>query len=543
MSLSATTSSWISQQLQQLDDSLIDRRSPAYKWWLLASIMLSTSMVVLDATIVNIALPTIMADFGVDISQIQWSVTAYMLAMASLLPTSAWLAERYGYKRMFLLGLLLFTLGSWLCGRADSEGMLVAARVIEGMGGGVLQALGLAIVTREFPPEQRGIAMGFWSIASAASLSFGPVLGGVLIDNFSWPLIFDVNVPLGALAMAAAVVVQYERKADSTPPFDFIGFLSITIALPLLLFALSQGTAVSNAEGWHAPYLWVCFGVSGLCFAIFIVQELTTAHPLIDLRLFGIRNFGMACIMIFLFLLTAYSTIYLMPLYMQESLNYSPTLAGMVFLPVGIVQAIAGPLSGAAADRINAKFIMAAGILIMAVNFYYNAQLSFLTSFHYLIMLMIGRGIGMGMIFSPLSAVAFRDVPAEKMGHASGLFSTLRQLGGSVAVALYTTVLNSRETFHNQVYGEALRADSPAYQQTTLALVETVAQRRGTDLLQSEQLAEVVLLKQLKIEAAIQAMNDDLLLACGLTLLSLVPMLLMRLGKKSQNASSPPPTE
>ena len=169
-------------------------------------------MAVLDATIVNVGLPKIMASFGIGIDKAEWIITAYMLAMAVMLPTSGWLADKFGYKRMYFLGLLLFTFGSFLCGASSDENMLIMSRVIQGLGAGTIQPLGMAIITREFPPKQRGIAIGFWGISAAASVSFGPLIGGYLVDNFNWQLIFDVNIPIGIIGLLATIIIQQEYK-------------------------------------------------------------------------------------------------------------------------------------------------------------------------------------------------------------------------------------------------------------------------------------------------------------------------------------------
>src|SRR5665647_857794 len=217
-------------------DSAFHPQHESYKWFLLANIMLGTFMAVLDATIVNVGLPKFMASFGVGLDKIQWVSTAYMLAMAVALPTSGWLADKFGYKRLYFLGLLLFTLGSMMCGRSSDENMLIFSRVIQGFGAGTIQPLGMAIITREFPPNQRGVALGFWGISAAASVSFGPLIGGFLIDRFSWPLIFDVNIPFGIIAMLFTIIIQSEYINRKTRKFDVIGFVSVTIFLPLTLY-------------------------------------------------------------------------------------------------------------------------------------------------------------------------------------------------------------------------------------------------------------------------------------------------------------------
>ena len=191
-------------------DSGFHPHHESYKLFILANVMLGTFMAVLDSTIVNVGLPKIMSTFGVGLDKIEWVVTAYMLAMAVMLPTSGWIADKFGYKRVYFIGMSLFTIGSLLCGLSTDENTLILSRVVQGLGSGIIQPLGMAIITREFPPKQRGIALGFWVISAAASVSFGPLIGGYLVDNFSWQLIFDVNIPVGIFALLFTIVVQKE---------------------------------------------------------------------------------------------------------------------------------------------------------------------------------------------------------------------------------------------------------------------------------------------------------------------------------------------
>lgn len=312
-------------------DSAFHPRNVNYKWFLLANIMLGTFMAVLDATIVNVGLPKIMASFGVGIDKIEWVITAYMLAMAVMLPTSGWLADKFGYKRLYFIGLLLFTAGSMFCGMSNDENTLIMSRILQGLGAGMIQPLGMAIITREFPPHQRGVAIGFWAISAAASVSFGPLIGGYLVDNFSWQLIFDVNIPFGIAAMVFTVLIQREFINPRAGRFDLIGFISVVIFVPVLLFALSEGSAATNSAGWHAPYILLCFAISIIFGAIFITQELTTDNPLIDLRLLGNYNFGMGNLVMVIFSVGMFGSTFLLPLYLQNTMGYTALQAGSVF--------------------------------------------------------------------------------------------------------------------------------------------------------------------------------------------------------------------
>jgi DHA2 family multidrug resistance protein len=220
-----------------------------YKWWVLISVMIGTFMAVLDTTIVNVALSKMTAAFGTSVDKIEWVLTAYLLIFAVVLPSSGWIADHLGYKKTYFFGMLLFTLGSLLCSLSWDENALIFFRVVQGAGAGFVMPVGMAIVTREFPPEQRGTALGFWGIASAASVSLGPLVGGYLIDTFSWHAIFDVNVPVGIVGLISILIIQREFKTEKTRNFDFIGFISMTILLTSLLLALSDGNASWNTGG------------------------------------------------------------------------------------------------------------------------------------------------------------------------------------------------------------------------------------------------------------------------------------------------------
>jgi MFS transporter, DHA2 family, multidrug resistance protein len=312
-------------------NSTFDTKSPSYKWWLLANVMIGTFMAVLDATIVNVGLPKIMASFGVGVDKIEWVLTGYMLSMAVMLPTSGWLADRFGFKKVYFLGLFLFTFGSFLCGISSTENMLIASRVVQGLGAGSIMPVGMAIITREFPPEKRGMALGFWAIASAASVSFGPLIGGYLVDNFSWQLIFDVNVPVGIAGMLATAIIQKEYINKRVRSFDIVGFIAITIFLPVLLYALTEGNASANSAGWNSPEIYICLIISAVAFIVFIVNELVIKEPLLDLRLLKDHNFGMTTLITFIFGLGMFGSTFLIPLYLQSALGYTAIQAGWCF--------------------------------------------------------------------------------------------------------------------------------------------------------------------------------------------------------------------
>ncbi|WP_287331496.1 DHA2 family efflux MFS transporter permease subunit, partial [Parabacteroides sp.] len=331
----------------------------AYKWLVLGNIMIGTFMAVLDSTVVNTGLPAIMGTLGASINTAEWVLTGYMLAIASILPAAAWLSDRFGYKRIYFLSLLVFTFGSFMCGNSTSIEELIFWRVIEGLGCGAIMPVGMAIVSNVFPPEQRGTALGFWAIASAASVSFGPSIGGYLVDNLNWNYIFYVNVPVGALALFVTAILQKEYKAETVQPFDIPGFITSGIFLPLFMYGLSEVNSSTNTQGWNSPVVLGSMWISALMFILFIYIELTVKHPLINLRIFKDRNFTLANVMMFIFGVGMFGSTFLIPLYLQNNLGYSALQAGMFFIPVGIIQGFCSPTAGALGQKINPKILIA----------------------------------------------------------------------------------------------------------------------------------------------------------------------------------------
>jgi len=243
----------------------------SYAWLVLFTTSIATFMGVLDSTIVNVALNKLTVAFGVSTDVTEWVLTAYMLAFGVMLPASGWLADHLGYKSTFLGGVFLFTAGSFLCSMSWSMSSLIFFRVVQSLGAGIIMPVGMALITREFPPAKRGVALGFWSISSAASASLGPTIGGYLIDNYSWHTIFDVNVPIGALALLAGFIVLREHKSEHTRSFDVLGLIAMAVFLCGLNLALADGNAAWNTDGWTSTFILGCFGASVVGLVVFLM--------------------------------------------------------------------------------------------------------------------------------------------------------------------------------------------------------------------------------------------------------------------------------
>ncbi|MGA7721984.1 MAG: DHA2 family efflux MFS transporter permease subunit [Ignavibacteriaceae bacterium] len=504
----------------------------SYKWWVLANIMIGTFMAVLDATIVDVALPKIMSTFGIDIDAAKWVATAYLLVLAVMLPTSGWIADRFGYKRTYGAALTLFTVGSLLCSLSWNETALIMFRVVQGMGAGLLMPVGMAIVIREFPPEKRGVALGFWSIAAAASVSLGPTVGGYLIDNFAWHSIYDINVPIGIVAIFATIVIQREYKSQKVGKFDILGFTSLAASLTSLLIALSDGTAEWNTGGWTSTFILTCFAISIISFVVFLIVELNIREPLVDIRLLKNFNFGMSNLVLFFFGMGMFGSTFLLPLYLQNGLGYTAFQSGSLFLPIGFIMGVMAPIAGLLSDKINPKFPAMLGIVLLAVSLFINHFLSLFSETPSVMFSLYIRGVGMGFIFTPLSALALSEIPRQKMAQASGLFNVLRQIGGSFGVALMGTLLTNRTKFYMNIYGAAVDQSSPVVTNVLHSLKFFSMQSMGGDGALTTMRAQALLVYHVSQQAFVSAIDDDFFLAALITALCIVPVLFLKKSKK-----------
>ncbi len=501
--------------------------SPLYRWFVLLNVMVGTFMAVLDASIVNVGLSSIMAGFGSSVDTIQWVITAYMLATTIMLPVSGWLADNFGYKKMYGSALLLFTVGSLLCGLAWNERTLIFFRVVQGTGAGLLMPLGMAIVMREFPREQRGMVLGFWGIAAAASISLGPMTGGFLIDRLNWRAIFTVNVPVGSFGVLFTAAVQKEYRKKENTRFDFLGCISMTVFLAGLLLALSAGNARWNTGGWSSDYVLTCFAVSFVGLLVFLAAEITIEHPMIELRLFRNFNFAFANSILFIFGVGMFGSTFLMPLYLQTSLGYTALQTGLMFLPIGLIQGTLSPLAGMLADRTSPKLPGICGIALLGFSLYRNSLMTLQTEPGWITATLILRGIGAGLAFTPLNTIAVSEIPREKMAQASGMLNVIRQVGGSVGVAIMGAIEAKRVVFHTAMRGLALDPNSPALR-STLGALQTHAMRVGSTPADAAAQARSLLFMRLGNEAFVAAVNDCFMIAGIVTLLGVVPLSLLR---------------
>ncbi len=437
---------------------MISTSSSSYKWWLLGLMMVSTAMAILDTTIVNSVIPALLKDFNGNLTHIEWIVTGYLLSMCVMLPTAGWFAQKWGYKRLYLIGMILFTAGSYFCYLAASLDMLIAARIVEGFGSGIVQSLGLAIIIRHFSVKQRTLALGLWGIASAAAVSMGPYLGGELLKTFGWNSLFAVNVPVGVLNIVVAWVVMREVRDKNIKKFNLWGFLLTGLWAPLLVVGLAMAVSSGSGKmvGWDSPFVIGCLAGSVVMGVGFVLYNLRSNEPLLDFSIFRDRTFTLSVIALGALGFGFYGGNYLFPLYMEHSLSYSAIMVGGFYLPVGLLQGVLAPLSGIIAQRTGEWIVVVSGLTLFCTYLLMSALYGLHTSLSFIATSVLLRGVGLGLSFSVLNALAVKNLNHEQMTSASGVNNTIKQVTGSLGIAIFTALIS------NAVHPGKFTPDTPA---------------------------------------------------------------------------------
>jgi EmrB/QacA subfamily drug resistance transporter len=410
------------------------------KWWTLVLISIATFMLLLDITVVNVALPDIQRELGASLSSLQWVVDAYSLTLAAFLLTAGSLGDRLGRRRVFTLGFALFTFASFLCGIAGDPTLLNLARGLQGVGGAGMFATSLALIGQEFQGKDRATAFGVWGATVGGAVAIGPLVGGVITEHLGWEWIFFVNIPIGLVA-----IFLTERKianvvAPDAEPIDLPGVVTFSLALFLLIFGLIRG----NPEGWGSPLILACLGGAAALLAAFIAIEARSRHPMLDLTLFrkpafnGVSAvaFGLSAGMFAMFL---YLTIYL-----QGVLDYSPLEAGVRFLPLTALSFIASPIAGSLSHRIPIRVLLGLGLSLVGVGLLLMHGVSADSGWTALLAGFLVAGIGIGVTNPGIGQAAIAVVPVEKSGMGSGINTTFRQVGIATGVAALGAIFQSR---------------------------------------------------------------------------------------------------
>jgi EmrB/QacA subfamily drug resistance transporter len=410
----------------------------ARKWWTLAAVSFGLFMIMLDNTVVNVALPSMAADLGVGLSELEWIVTGYALTFASVMLTGGKLADLFGRRLIFVVGLAIFTGASLACGLAESEHVLIGARMVQGVGAALMNPATLSIIAATFPPRQRGMAIGIWAGVSALALAIGPLVGGLLTQHLSWHWIFFVNIPVGILAIVASFVLIKESKDESAEQrLDLPGLLTSGLGL----FSLTYGLIEANTYGWTSGRIVGAFVFGAAMLVAFVLLETHQRLPMLDLSLFRNPTFAGANLAVLLVALAMFGVFFFVSLYMQGILGYSAVQAGAAFLPMTILIILIAPIAGKASDKIGSRLLMTAGMVLVAAQLIWFSRQDEHSSYTNLLPGLIVGGMGMALVMTPSAAAAIRALPVDKSGVGSAVLNAFRQVGGSVGIALMGAIM------------------------------------------------------------------------------------------------------
>ncbi|HEY4829624.1 MAG TPA: MFS transporter [Solirubrobacteraceae bacterium] len=403
------------------------------RWWTLAAMCFALFMLMLDNTVVNVALPSIQRDLHASLASLEWTVNAYTLTLAVLLVTGGRLGDIFGRRRMFLFGVVVFGLSSLAVGFSPDDTVLVAGRAVQGIGAAFMMPATLSIITQAFPAEQRGTAIGTWAGVSALALAIGPVVGGFLTEDVSWRAIFFINPPIAVIAVAMTLFATRESRDETVGrTIDFAGIATLTLGLTALVLALVE----ANTWGWGSVGVISLLVVSAISLPAFAVIERRVAAPMVNFTFFRTRTFLGANVVAFLISFAMFAQFFFLTLYLQNVLHYSPLQSGVRFLPSTVLIILTAPLAGRLTDRVGSRPLMTVGLLLVAVSLVIESRLTVHSGYGLLLPGFVLMGLGMGLVMSPMSTAAMNSVDRTKAGAASGVLSMTRMVGSTFGVAV-----------------------------------------------------------------------------------------------------------
>ena len=410
------------------------------KWWTLVAVSIGLFMIMLDNTIVNVALPTIQNSLHLQYSELEWVVTGYALTFGALMLTGGKLADLLGRRLAFVAGLVIFTLSSLACGLAGGASVLIAARVVQGVGAALMNPATLSIITVTFPPRQRGTAIGIWAGVSALALAIGPLTGGLITEHVNWNWIFFINVPIGALAVLAAfLLIPESRDTSAEQRPDLPGLVTSALGL----FALSYALIEANGYGWTSGRILAAFAVAVVSLGVFVLLESRQRLPMLDLSLFRNVGFTGANTVMLLVGLAMFGIFFYVSLYVQQVLHYSPVEAGASFLPWTLLIILIAPQAGRLSDRFGPRPFVSSGMAILAGAMLVFSRFGVGASYWELLPGMLLGGLGMSIAMAPTTAAAMASVRPDKAGVGSAVLNSMRQVGGSLGIAIMGAIVAS----------------------------------------------------------------------------------------------------
>jgi DHA2 family multidrug resistance protein len=426
---------------------------------LTVGLALGTFMEVLDTSIANVAVPTISGSLGVATSQGTWVISSYSVASAIAVPLTGWLARRVGEVRLFTLSVLLFTVASAMCGFAQNFESLIAFRLLQGLVSGPMVPLSQTILMRSYPPDKRGLALGLWAMTVIVAPIFGPVMGGWITDNYTWPWIFYINVPIGLFSAVCAFVLLRGRETKTTKQrIDAIGLALLVTGVSCLQMMLDLG---KDRDWFNSNFIVALAIIAVISIAFMLVWEMTEKEPVIDLSLFKDRNFALGVLIISFGFMAFFGSVVIFPLWLQTVMGYTAGLAGLATAPVGLLALILSPMIGRNMHRLNLRMVASFAFIVFAFVSFWNSTFTLDVPFNHVIWPRIVQGIGVACFFVPMTTITLSSVSDERLASASGLSNFFRTLSGAIGTAISTTYWENDTIYHHAVLTESVSTYAP----------------------------------------------------------------------------------
>ncbi|TBL76574.1 DHA2 family efflux MFS transporter permease subunit [Paenibacillus thalictri] len=509
-------------------------QSDGSMWLALIAIVLGTFVSVLNSSLMNVALTKFVAVFGSDVSTVQWVITAYMLASAVVIPMSGYLGERFGNKNIFIWSVAGFTAGSVLCGLAWNASSLILFRIIQGIAGGFIMPVGMAIIYTIFPREKTGMALGLWGVAAMVAPALGPTFGGYLIQYYSWRLLFFINIPIGIFAVVMGQILLKASPRKTGLKFDLAGAVLSILFFGSLLLALSKG----QSEGWTSLFIVSLLFVAVSSLMLLLWVELTVKQPVLDLRIFKNMKFSFSVISSCLVMIGMMGGTFLTPLYLQNIHSLNAMETGLLMMPQAFIMALMMPIAGKLFDKIGILPLGVAGLTILGITTLKLHQLTTDTPNEWLNVVLCIRSVGIGLCMMPLTSAGMNALSAQQIGNGSTLSNVCRQVAGSMGIALFTAIMSSRQIFHYAHINESVSVDSYVANNVISGMAGQVYQW-SVDMSTATGMATSVLAGIMQKEALARAISDTFYLSAIPAILCIPVVFFLRTRKKQQPAKEP----
>jgi EmrB/QacA subfamily drug resistance transporter len=512
-------------------------RGMQYKWIVATVVILGVFMSILDQTIVNIAIPRLQTAFGADIHSVQWVLTAYILTQGVVTPTAAYFSDTFGIKRFYIFCLAAFTICSALCGIAWSLPVLILFRILQGAGGAALFPLSITLLFREFPPQERGAAMGFFGVPALLAPALGPTLGGYIVTFAGWPLIFYINVPIGIVAIILAMVLLREYRPEGRTRFDFIGFFFAAIGLATMLYALSS----ASTDGWTSSTVLGFLLVGVIFLSLFVTAEIIIANrggqPLLDLRLFANGPFRTGIIASVFVIFCLFSGLFIFTIYLQTIRGLSAFQAGLILLPQALASMVSVIIGGRLVDRIGVRAVMIPGLLILALATWQLTLVTTYSPYWWIQIMFILRGVALGLTIQPLTVAMLAEVRPQQLAQASSLNTVGRAVSSSLGIAIIATLVQTQTAIHFGHLAEQVTASSPIGQ--LLPQLEAYFVAHGASMQAARTTALQLIAGLLQRQSFVLALHDALFLTLFVIALAIIATLFVRTSRRPARIQEP----